>query len=574
MSVAAAAGRVLQGKYRLLERIGVGGMSEVYRAEALDDKRIVAVKLLMRDRADDPNLGARLVHEAQAVMRIRHPSIAEVFDVGQSEIGPFIVLEYLRGDSAARILSERGRFGLQATLATIFPVLDALVAAHEAGIVHRDIKPGNVFFAVDSRANLTVKLLDFGVAKTIWPTGPTPKTSTGVVMGTPDYLSPEQANGEWNIDGRSDLFAVGVVMFELLTATRPFHAPSAVATAYKIAHSRTPLLRDHDGPNSDTLQAILERALAKRADERHANAGELRAELQTLAGTEAALTRALAEVVRPERFLTESGEQPIPTVMRGSTAPEAPMARRLSQPEVRSSTPPGAAPMTPERILNRSAALRRADTLPESGNPFKSPTPTPGAIRKLVGRDSEGGEHVRGVVLRAVDKHVLSTFGRGPRDRILAQLPKEIAQELELSALQAIVLYDLQAVNAYFEGVTIDICQSNPSWARTAGVAAVRGDLSQILRSALRPGDLPVVLRRIMPVYSRLFDFGSWEVEATQLGATMRVGDFQAANLPLRLWLVGAIEGTLSACDVTARTIVARGDVAHAPHLVVEVVSA
>jgi len=231
MSVAAAAGRVLQGKYRLLERIGVGGMSEVYRAEALDDKRIVAVKLLMRDRADDPNLGARLVHEAQAVMRIRHPSIAEVFDVGQSEIGPFIVLEYLRGDSAARILSERGRFGLQATLATIFPVLDALVAAHEAGIVHRDIKPGNVFFAVDSRANLTVKLLDFGVAKTIWPTGPTPKTSTGVVMGTPDYLSPEQANGEWNIDGRSDLFAVGVVMFELLTATRPFHAPSAVATA-------------------------------------------------------------------------------------------------------------------------------------------------------------------------------------------------------------------------------------------------------------------------------------------------------------------------------------------------------
>lgn len=573
MPVAAAAGRVLQGKYRLLERVGVGGMSEVYRAEALDDKRIVAVKLLMRERADDPNLGARLVHEAQAVMRIRHPSIAEVFDVGQSELGPFIVLEYLRGDSAARILSERGRFGLQATLATVFPVLDALIAAHDAGIVHRDIKPGNVFYAVDSRANLTVKLLDFGVAKTIWPTGPTPKTSTGVVMGTPDYLSPEQANGEWNIDGRSDIFAVGVVMFELLTATRPFHAPSAVATAYKIAHSRTPLLRDYDGPNSDTLQAILERALAKRADERHNNAGELRAELQTLAGTDAAMTRALAEVVRPERFLTESGEQPIAPVVRGSTAPDGPMARRLSQPEVRISSPP-ASPVTPERILNRSAAMRRADTLPETGNPFKSATPAPGAVHKLVGADSGRSEHVRGVVLRAVDKYVLSTFGRGPRDRVLGALPKEIAQELELSALQAIVLYDLQAVNAYFESVTNDICQSNPSWARTAGIAGVRGDLAQILRSALRPGDLPVVLRRIMPVYSRLFDFGNWEVEATQLGATMRVGDFQSANLPLRLWLVGAIEGTISACDVPARTIVARGDVAHAPNLIVDVISA
>jgi serine/threonine-protein kinase len=573
MSVAAAVGRVLQGKYRLLERVGVGGMSEVYRAEALDDKRIVAVKLLMRERADDPNLGARLVHEAQAVMRIRHPSIAEVFDVGQSELGPFIVLEYLRGDSAAKILTERGRFGLQATLATIFPVLDALNAAHEAGVVHRDIKPGNVFYGVDSRANLTVKLLDFGVAKTIWPTGPTPKTSTGVVMGTPDYLSPEQANGEWNIDGRSDIFAVGVLMFELLTATRPFHAPSAVATAYKIAHSRTPLLRDYDGPNSDTLQAILERALAKRPEERHGSAGELRAELQTLAGTEAALARALSEVVRPDRFLSESGEQPIPSMLRGSTAPDGPAARRLSQPDVRTSSPPQS-PVTPERILSRSAALRRADTLPENGNPFKSPTPSPGVLHRLVGADSGQTEHVRGVVLNAVDKFVQTTFGKGPRERILSTLPKEIAQELELSALQAIVLYDLAAVNAYLDGVTNDICRSNPSWARTAGVAAVKGDLAPILRSALRPGDLPVVLRRIMPVFSRLFDFGNWEVEATQLGATMRVGEFQSANLPLRLWLVGAVEGTLSACEVPARTIVARGDVAHAPHLIVDVVSA
>lgn len=585
MPVAPAAGRVLAGKYRLLERVGTGGMSEVYRAEGVDDKRIVAVKLLMRERADDPNLGERLVHEAHSVIRIRHANIAEVFDVGQSDLGPFIVMEYLRGESAARILSERGRFGLQATLATVFPVLDALGAAHDTGVIHRDIKPGNVFFAIDARGNPSVKLLDFGVAKTIWPTGPTPKTSTGVVMGTPDYLSPEQANGEWNIDGRSDLFAVGVLIFELLTATRPFHAPSAVATAYKIAHARTPLLRDFDGPNSDTLQAIVERALAKRADERHASAAELSSELRTLAGTDAALSRALSEVVKPERFGAESGEhpsiRPSALAVRGSTAPEGPMARRLSQPEVRVTSPPLAPPITPEGILLRrgSTGMRRADTVPSSGNPFSShpptptPSPTPGGVRALVGADFGRSEHVRGVVLRAVDKHVLSTFGRGPRERILQCLPKELAQEIELSALQAIVLYDLAAVNAYFDAVTNDICRSNPSWARTAGVAAVPGDLAQILRSALRPGDLPVVLRRVMPVFSRLFDFGSWEVEATTLGATMRVGDFEAAGLPLRLWLVGALEGTLAACDVRARTIIARGDVAHAPHLIVDVVS-
>ncbi len=578
MPVAPAAGRVLAGKYRLLERVGVGGMSEVYRAEDIDDGRIVALKLLLHERSDDANLGARLVHEAQSVIRIRHPSIVEVFEVGQSDVGPFIVMEYLRGASAAGILNERGRFGLQATLATVFPVLDALNAAHEAGIIHRDIKPGNVFFAVDSKAHLAVKLLDFGVAKTIWPTGPTPKTSTGVVMGTPDYLSPEQANGEWNIDGRSDLFAMGVLTFELLTATRPFHAPSAVATAYKIAHARTPLLKDHDGPNSDTLQAILERALAKRPDERHGSALELGAELRTLAGTDAALDRALRELVRPERFASGSGEQPSARAisLRGSTAPEGPMARRLSQPEVQVTGSPA---ITPERILSRrtsfgegtpsSGALRRADTMPDTSKPFGAHTPTPSGVRAL-GMDLESGQHVRGVVLRAVDKHVIQTFGHGPREHVLATLPKEIAQELEYSALQAIVLYNLAAVNRYFDTVTNDICSSNPSWARTAGIAAVPGSISQILRAALRPGDLPVVLRRVVPVYSRLFDFGSWEVEATPLGATMRVGDFEHVSLSLRLWLVGALEGTLAACDVRSRTTIARGDVAHAPHLIVE----
>src|SRR5262245_28262666 len=199
-------GLVIGGKYRLLERIGVGGMSEVYRAENTLIGRVVALKLLHPEQSGDQKLAARLFQEAQSVSRIRHPVIVDVLDAGVGETGPYIVMEYLEGDSAARVLARRGKLPLPAALATLLPVLQALQAAHDAGVIHRDLKPENVFYAGNEHGEVEVKLLDFGIAKMLWPVGPTPRTSTGVVFGTPDYLSPEQANGESVIDGRSDLF--------------------------------------------------------------------------------------------------------------------------------------------------------------------------------------------------------------------------------------------------------------------------------------------------------------------------------------------------------------------------------
>ena len=535
MAVAPSAGRLIAGKYRLLERVGVGVMSEVYRAEVLDSGRVVALKVLLPQRADDPSFEARLIQEAHSGFRIRHASVVEVLDVGQSDVGPYIAMEFLSGESAARVLVERGKLGLPAALATMFPVLDGLEAAHEAGVVHRDLKPGNVFYCIAGRRCTSVKLLDFGVAKTMWPTGPVPLTSTGVVMGTPDYLSPEQANGELTIDGRSDVFAAGVLLFELVTGTRPFHAPTAVATAYKIAHARTPSLKDYGGPPDPTLQAILERALAKRPDERYPNARAFAGELRTVAPNAAELARALDEWVSEslDNQARVSGE-------------------RLSAP-----------------LFDSNPRISSIVSTTGSQN-LRSPASGPRPTSASPARGSDGA-HVRGVILRAVYRYVGQVFGADAMPRVLATLPAEAVRELEHSTLQAIVLYDIDFAIKLFDTVTRELCASNVGWARSAGVTAVTGELGPLFRGVLRPDEVPAVVRRLVPVLSRLVDFGSWELDTTGHATTLRVTEFEPASAALRLWMVGVLEGALAAAGVRARTVIARGDSGYAPHLVVDV---
>jgi serine/threonine protein kinase len=543
MPVAPATGRTVAGKYRLLDRVGVGGMSEVFRAETIDTGRIVALKLLLPQRVEDPNLAARLFHEAHSGFRIRHPAIVDVLDVGQGEVGPFIAMEFLNGLSASRALVDNGKFPLDAAVGTLLPVLDALQAAHDAGVVHRDLKPGNVFFSIDESGELYVKLLDFGVAKTLWPSGPTPRTSTGVVMGTPDYLSPEQAHGDANIDGRSDVFGTGVVLFELLTATRPFHAPTAVATAYKIAHARTPLLRDYGGPADSTVQAIMERALAKRPEERYATAREFAAELTTLSPSMDTRRRALRSVVKPEAVLREissSGMRPV----RRNDDTERDSGIELSS-------------LRSRGLIERTPVSTRL-----SG--------TPSARAR---ENRAGTPQVRGSVLRSVDQYVKQVFGSDARARVLAKLPSDVAQEFDYDTIQAIVLYGVDAANRYLEIATRELAHGNTSWARSAGSTSVTGELGPLFRNTLRSDALPAVVRRVLPVMSRLLDFGCFEIEVSGSVTSLRVTDFEPAGGPLRLWFTGVLDGALSASGARARTTIARGESAFSPHLVVDVVS-
>lgn len=550
-----AAGVVLAGKYRLVEQIGVGGMSKVYRAENLLIGRTVAIKVLHPDQAHDRDLGARLFHEAQSVSRIRHPGIVDVLDAGQDTSGPFIVMEYLDGESVAQVLARRGRVGIAAALGTVLPVLDALEAAHAAGVIHRDLKPENVFYAVRDDGEVDVKLLDFGVAKLLWPDGPSPQTSTGVVFGTPDYLSPEQANGQAQLDGRSDLFAIGVLLFELLTNRRPFHAPTAVATAYKVAHARTPSLIDHGGPNDPVLDAVLSRVLSKRAEERHASAAELAAELERHAPPLAERQAARRELLPPRGSRVD---------LRASRPSLTPRSGNLSQ----QITPPlGSSPgrMTPHGGASATSGTRRSAefiSAPRSGSPR--------GFRSLPAR-FVGQCHVRGLVLRAIDSYVTRHLGGLRREKALARLSREHSRDLGEGLLQAIVFYDLELLASYLDAASAEFPEGS-SFCRAAGVESVGGELAPVLRVALRPGEPGAVLRRVAPVCSRLFDFGLWEVTpGGPTAATIRVTDFEPAALGLRLWLVGVVEGALRATGHEPAVLIGRGDASHAREFVLEI---
>ena len=262
-------GVLVDNKYRLAERIGGGGMGDVFRAEVIANSRPVAIKFLHADLAQNMEVAQRFFQEAQAVNKIRHPNVVEVIDAGTCEMGPYIVMEYLDGESVGSALMRVGRFDVDAVVATAVPLLEAREAAHPVGIIHRDLKPENIFIAIDAaRSAVVVRLLDFGIAKMLDPGGPGPRTRTGVVFGTPDYLSPEQATGEGPLDGRSDLFAVGVLIYELVTGLRPFRAPTAVATAFKVVHAEAPSIAAA-GVHVDTrLEAIVHRLMQKEPAKR------------------------------------------------------------------------------------------------------------------------------------------------------------------------------------------------------------------------------------------------------------------------------------------------------------------
>ena len=562
-------GLLVGGKYRLLERIGSGGMSEVYRAENTSIRRVVAVKLLRPAQADDRQLHQRLLAEAQTVSSIRHPAIVDMLDAGVGDIGPFIVMEYLVGKSAARALALRTRLSLNAALATVLPMLDGLAVAHQAGVIHRDLKPENVFYSMSKPEGLRVKLLDFGIAKVLLSGDDSPQTATGIVFGTPDYMSPEQAAGDFVLDARSDLFSLGIVLFELLTGERPFRGPSAVATAYKIAHAKTPRLAELGGPDNVMLDAIIARALQKRADERYASADEFVAELKTLnadldAGREelATLVGASSEAdptsASPERAraTSEKLRRPAASPLSGRAESSPAVTPRFDLNPLRRE----AFETTEQRPAVRATG-RAASGASESSVPIRSRPAAPA-----------GQWRVRGVVLRAVDEHVRATLGDARRADLLAELPHEHSRDFEYGTLQGIVHYDLAALTAYMAAATGAMYGGNESRWRGAGGAAVDGELAPLLKNALR-SDLPYpLLKRVASLCERFFDFGKWELlqDGDRL-VTVRIRDFEPASLALRLWLAGVLESSVGRAAPPARLVVARGEVAFAPQLGLDV---
>jgi serine/threonine-protein kinase len=274
---------LIAGRYEVGEVIGHGGMAEVHRGRDVRLGREVAIKLLRRDLARDPTFQARFRREAQSAASLNSPSIVAVYDTGEGTVGgastPYIVMEYVEGRTLRDILAAEGRLLPRRAMEIAAAICSALEQAHAAGIVHRDIKPGNVMITPSGE----VKVMDFGIARAL-TSSTTTMTQTAAVFGTAHYLSPEQARGE-HVDARSDIYSTGCLLYELLTGAPPFTGETAVAVAYQ--HVREdPLPPSQVEPEVPAaVDAIVLTAMAKNPVNRYTSAAEMRADLErALAG--------------------------------------------------------------------------------------------------------------------------------------------------------------------------------------------------------------------------------------------------------------------------------------------------
>ncbi|MEU6535625.1 protein kinase [Streptomyces sp. NPDC047000] len=272
-------GLVGDGRYRLTGRLGRGGMAEVFAAEDVRLGRTVAVKLLRADLAEDPTSKARFTREAQSVAGLNHHAIVAVYDSGEDVVGgqsvPYIVMELVEGRTIRDLLLNAEAPGPEQALIIVSGVLEALAYSHQHGIVHRDIKPANVIIT----HNGAVKVMDFGIARALHGASTT-MTQTGMVMGTPQYLSPEQALGK-AVDYRSDLYATGCLLYELLSLRPPFIGETPLSVVYQhVQDIAVPPSRIPGGECPPELDGLVMRSLAKEPDDRFQTAEEMRGLVQ------------------------------------------------------------------------------------------------------------------------------------------------------------------------------------------------------------------------------------------------------------------------------------------------------
>ena len=274
-------GQTVDGKYRVRAVLGEGGMGAVFEAEHVAIGRVVAMKVLHPAQATKKVAVKRFHQEARAAGGIGHPNICEVFDFGTlSDGSPYLVMERLKGETLAARIGAEGGLPFLDVIETVMQVLAGLGAAHERGILHRDIKPENVFLAERPGYGPIVKLLDFGVSKVVggaamgeWD-DETDLTKTGMVMGTPYYMSPEQARGDRNLDGRVDLYACGVLLYEALTGQRPFVAKNYNTLLVQILQAGAKPPRALRASIPLELEQVVLKAMAKNREDRYQVAAE------------------------------------------------------------------------------------------------------------------------------------------------------------------------------------------------------------------------------------------------------------------------------------------------------------
>jgi eukaryotic-like serine/threonine-protein kinase len=302
-------GTILNGRYRLEARIGAGGMSTVYCAMDETLQRRVAIKLLNREVSSDSDQLERFRREARAVAQLSHPHIVGVIDAGEDDGRPYIVFEYVEGETLKDRIRRQGRLPIPEAVAYAIEIARALGVAHARHIIHRDVKPQNVLVDEEGSAKVT----DFGIARTLDEEG---LTADGRVLGTTDYVSPEQALGQ-QVTGQSDLYSLGIVLYEMLTGEVPFRGENQVAVAMKHVREQLPDVQRKRPEISAALAAVVDHATTKRPENRYANDAELIADLEDVLAIEAARAgSATGEVTSVLRTLPSQTQRRVPFRVR------------------------------------------------------------------------------------------------------------------------------------------------------------------------------------------------------------------------------------------------------------------
>jgi eukaryotic-like serine/threonine-protein kinase len=388
--VTGAAGRLIDGKYRLEEWLGAGGMGTVYRATRLLIGDAVAVKILHPALVSDEQAAERFRREAQAAARLKHPNAVNVYDFGLTPDGTlYLVMELVEGESLRQLIKSRGVLGQKAACEIARQVCAALDEAHHRHIVHRDIKPDNIIVH-ETPKGVRVKVLDFGVAK-LRDVPATTLTQTGSVVGTPHYMSPEQCLGE-EIDHRSDIYSVGIVLYEMLCGTVPFNSPISTAVIVQHVNQPPPPLREKNGAVTPGLERAVLRALEKNREARPQTAGALAEEVEA----------ALSGRARSEEFTWDAAS--VEAATADSTRPRAP----LDEGESTAARAAGATPrsegsgaqLTPTEVLLKPAYV---------SSPLRPTTARAGRATEGAG---SSGRLRRTLLLSAAALVVVAAFGR------------------------------------------------------------------------------------------------------------------------------------------------------------------
>jgi hypothetical protein len=336
-------GSVLAERYHILKRIGEGGMGRVYLGEHVKMNRQCAIKVMSPALVNDTESASRFAREASSAARIIHPNVAAVFDYGESEGLVYLVMEYVDGEPLSRLLARESPFALERAVDLARQIADGLGAAHELGIVHRDLKPDNILVTRSRSGREVAKVVDFGIAKAMQEGAGEALTRTGLVIGTPEFMSPEQLLGD-PIDARSDLYALGCILHLMLTAAPAFDAPTREQMIKRRLSENPPHAQELDPGIPDSIDRVIVKLLARTPDERYGSAAEVR---DALSGTHA--RRLSADGAALPRKETPRSAQ---TIVFGaaSTAEEVAAARAAARAAVLNAPPKTALPRRERRV--------------------------------------------------------------------------------------------------------------------------------------------------------------------------------------------------------------------------------